>query len=470
MKRLLVLSLIGCFSSILVCNAQRTSNVKRWLNCQYTKYQNTSYGYSFEYPSVMVVKPYPIEDDPGKGVSLEDGDYLLIESWVDEITGNETPDSLWDMLIKLEPDKYLDHKIGKNTLKTLEKGKDQTFEYNFYRFRGLFVYSVLIESKVRIDDVAEKIFNSFSTNGNNEWRLLPVKELQSLKARAQKAMTLYMDRQKALLKSYEEGTFKGDVHAMCRLGDCFINGIVTEKNLGEAVRWYEKAAQKEDAEGIYLLAEQLEIGDNYTVAHDVKEAERLYKEAAKKGYLTAYRKLGNIFTDENKSGEDQQKGLDYYQKAADKGDVLSMLRIAEWYQEKGDSIKAVKGYQRMIDYMLSSADKGEPQSMFNLAQLYMYRDIFSFCDEDYLYQMFPEDFSKAYPWLKKAADKGSASAMNSLGFIKYVGCEGIPYDEKEAVEWWIKATDHNDYSSYLLLKQFVEGRNALDLDSFLNNS
>ncbi len=98
MKRLYVLFLIGCFSSILVCNAQKTSNVKRWLNCQYTKYYNTSYGYSFDYPSIMVVKSYPIQDDPGKGVTLEDGDRLQIESWVDEITGDETPESYWKML------------------------------------------------------------------------------------------------------------------------------------------------------------------------------------------------------------------------------------------------------------------------------------------------------------------------------------------------------------------------------------
>ena len=89
MKRLYVLFLIGCFTSFLVCNAQKVSDAEKYLKCKYVKYQNTSYGYSFEYPSVMVVKPYPIADDPGKGVTLEDGDRLKIESWVDEIHGDE---------------------------------------------------------------------------------------------------------------------------------------------------------------------------------------------------------------------------------------------------------------------------------------------------------------------------------------------------------------------------------------------
>ena len=119
----------------------------------------------------------------------------------------------------------------------------------------------------------------------------------------------------------------------------------------------------------------------------------------------------------------------------------------------------------MVDYIKSLADKGDAEGMLSLAQLYMYVGDFSFCDEDYLYKMFPEDFSKAYPLLRNAADKGNATAMYWLGSVLYLGLQGIPYDEKEAIEWWIKGTECNDYSSYLLLKQFVEGRSALDFDS-----
>lgn len=465
MKRFYILFFIGCLYSVLVCNAQKTSLNDVFLNCQYVKYHNTSYGYSFEYPSMMVVKPYPLADDPGKGVTLEDGDRLQIESWVDEVTGDETPESYWKTLQTINEGKILDHKIGKRTLQVLKQKKDQQFEYTYYKYRGIFCYSISIYSKERIDKIAEKIFNSYSTYGKNEWQSLPAKDLQSLKTRAQKAVNDYMTRQKKLLESYRKGAEKGDAHAMCRLGDCYIDGIVTEKNLHEAVRWYDKAAQQEDAEGMYLLAEQLEIGDDFTVAHDEKEAERLYKEATQKGYIEAYRKLGDNFSGENMNGAEQQNALDYYTKAADKGDVLSMLRIAEYYQWSGDSIKAVKGYQRMVDYIKSLADKGDTESMLSLAQLYMYVGDFSFCDEDYLYKMFPEDFSKAYPLLRNAADKGNATAMYWLGSVLYLGSQGIPYDEKEAVEWWIKGTEHNDYSSYLLLKQFGDGRNVIDFDS-----
>lgn len=79
--------------------------------------------------------------------------------------------------------------------------------------------------------------------------------------------------------------------------------------------------------------------------------------------------------------------------------------------------------------------------------------------------MFPQDFSKAYSLLKNVAEKGDAIAMYWLGRVLYLGSQGVPYDEKEAVEWWIKATEHNDYDSYLLLKQFAEGKNVLDFDS-----
>ena len=136
----------------------------------------------------MVVKPYPIEDDPEKGVTLEDGDRLQIESWVEEIKGEETPESYWKMLQTISEGKILDHKIAKRTLQVLELNKDHVFEYTLCRYRGIFCYSVSINSKVRIDNIAEKVFNSFQTNGKNECLRLTANELQSLKARAQKAV------------------------------------------------------------------------------------------------------------------------------------------------------------------------------------------------------------------------------------------------------------------------------------------
>jgi len=54
----------------------------------------------------------------------------------------------------------------------------------------------------------------------------------------------------------------------------------------------------------------------------------------------------------------------------------------------------------------------------------------------------PRDYAKAREWLKKAADKGQAEAMDNLGII-YANGKGVPPDLAEAARWFRKAADKN---------------------------
>ena len=56
---------------------------------------------------------------------------------------------------------------------------------------------------------------------------------------------------------------------------------------------------------------------------------------------------------------------------------------------------------------------------------------------------FPQDRDETVKRLRIAAERGAASAQDSLGAI-YDNGEGVPEDNAEAVNWYRKAADQGD--------------------------
>jgi TPR repeat protein len=56
----------------------------------------------------------------------------------------------------------------------------------------------------------------------------------------------------------------------------------------------------------------------------------------------------------------------------------------------------------------------------------------------------PQDDRKAMEWWQKAADQGNAWAQASLGAMYFNGGQGVPKDGRKAVEWWRKAADQGN--------------------------
>jgi TPR repeat protein len=55
-----------------------------------------------------------------------------------------------------------------------------------------------------------------------------------------------------------------------------------------------------------------------------------------------------------------------------------------------------------------------------------------------------QDDAKAREWYEKAADKGHADAMHSLGEVYEWGRLGVAQDDAMAAEWYEKAADKGD--------------------------
>lgn len=76
-----------------------------------------------------------------------------------------------------------------------------------------------------------------------------------------------------------------------------------------------------------------------------REGIALLEASGQKGYMPAFRKLGDFYM-HKRNLPTLAKG--YYQKAADKGDILSMQSLAELYIKENNFPEALKYYQKLV--------------------------------------------------------------------------------------------------------------------------
>ncbi|KAG0291968.1 hypothetical protein BGZ97_005735, partial [Linnemannia gamsii] len=58
-----------------------------------------------------------------------------------------------------------------------------------------------------------------------------------------------------------------------------------------------------------------------------------------------------------------------------------------------------------------------------------------------------KDFSKALEWYSKAAEQGSAIAMDHIGYLYNIGGPSFPIDAAQALEWYLKAANKGNRSA-----------------------
>lgn len=184
--------------------------------------------------------------------------------------------------------------------------------------------------------------------------------------------------------------------------------VISDAGIGsreESYQWMLKSRDQGYVFAIWGLGVSLEGGKGVTT--DPKAALELYKEAAKHGLVEAELSLGLAYLKKDKP--DEKLGLEWIQRAADRGHAPATAALKEF--QKAKEKEKVQGRQ-----LLSS---------MNL--------------------------------LKHAAAQGDAHAETALGTI-YARSLGVPQDMKKAAEWYQKAADHGETGAMILLGlMFLEG-------------
>jgi TPR repeat protein len=120
------------------------------------------------------------------------------------------------------------------------------------------------------------------------------------------------------IRWYRKAAERGYVHAQYNLGVAYHNGLGVARNDAESVRWYRKAADQGEATAQNNIGVFYDKG--YGVAPDYGEAVRWYRMAASQGNIDAEYNLALLYADGRGVPRDLVQARQWMQNAADAGD------------------------------------------------------------------------------------------------------------------------------------------------------
>ncbi|MGA9211280.1 SEL1-like repeat protein [Kaistella sp.] len=205
---------------------------------------------------------------------------------------------------------------------------------------------------------------------------------------------------------------KGNTWAMRNLG--LLYNIKEEKE--KSYSWYKKAAENNNAEAALDLAGGL----------DLEGRKKWYEKAAQIGDPGGVAMQGAYadIVDKNPT-----KAMEYYQQAADLGSGAALTKIGELFYDK-------KEYEQAFLYLRKAAIKENTKAMRLIGELYFFGNGVE------------KNTQAGMEWHLKAANRGNTDAMLLIAYTYENGQGGFTKDYKKAEQWYQKAIDAGQRSSY----------------------
>ncbi len=232
-------------------------------------------------------------------------------------------------------------------------------------------------------------------------------------------------------------------------------------NLDEAEKWYLKAADNNEDEAFYWLADIYKNRQRYTKAI-------AYFEKSANGKKTYYKylslvTLGEIY--ENGTTEtrpDYEKAYNYYLAADVDENTVHRKQAQDGIARLKPTIDKIIAERNLPAMEKKYANSNNTEKLFELAVMYAAVEKLDKCfatlrkaaqlgHTEAMYHTgvlyhngegTAKDVSKAVYWYKKAAAKNNSDAMNMLAIAYYNG-DGIPQDLKSAATYFKKAANLN---------------------------
>lgn len=243
----------------------------------------------------------------------------------------------------------------------------------------------------------------------------------------------------------------GDPSAQFDVAVMYQYGIGTDKNIEQALKFYQLAATQQDLQAEYniglLYLSGTDTQANYTAAVD------WLTDAAFKGNDYAQYALARIYDDgyanpANQVGiaQDSEKALAMYHLASVNNFGLAQYRLAEILVRKnqsGLSLEALRQQNQLIKGLYASAVAGGvKQAQLPLA-------FYDAMDTDKQKQQ------HAFEVAKEAAESGNQEAALLLGMMYDRGI-AVQADQDDALKWYKKASDH-PLGAFILGTYMAEG-------------
>jgi TPR repeat protein len=175
---------------------------------------------------------------------------------------------------------------------------------------------------------------------------------------------------------------------------------------------------------------------------DVGAAIGYFEKAARLGNIHAHYMLGKLYLDENSGHTNVEQAIKWLTKAADNGNDLAQYVLGKMYL-KGEDLP--KDAAVAVKWLTASAEQGNQFAQYTLAKLYL-------AEENV-----PRNVSKALILFEQSAAQGNQYAQYQLGKL-YLAGEDVPRDiPKALVMFEQSAAQGNRYAQYQLGKLYLLG-------------
>ncbi len=229
------------------------------------------------------------------------------------------------------------------------------------------------------------------------------------------------------LKWLTKAAAKNDINAMLMLGEMYENGLGVKKDLKKSLEWTKKAALKGSVEAAYELGEMYENGAG--VPQSMAEAVKWYTIAADKGDVDAMIALGFCYMEGDGVAKDKNAGREWFVKAAATGEPEAMRYLGDYYTQAdmgNDCAKAIEWYMK-------AADAGDSISVKPVGVV-MIKDECPVVDK-----------AEVAAWMKKHAGYNNPDACFYMGGFYVMGI-GVKRNAGKGMEMLIRDRELGGYT------------------------
>ncbi len=227
---------------------------------------------------------------------------------------------------------------------------------------------------------------------------------------------------------YKHSAKQGFVYAQLKMGDWYTLGLPPVlKNESTALSWYKKAAKQGNAYAQFVLFER--YGDPNSSHYNEKESSKWLELSANNGHADAQTALFRRYGNRHSPHYNEKEYFKWVELLASKGHVVALKERADCYlyEDRNDD-KAIELYKK-------AAEKGHTLSQVQLGLCY-----YNGLGEKFTREQRKENLAKAVQCFIEAAEKENEAAMWLLGHCYYKG-RGVEKNLAKALEWFEKA--HN---------------------------
>ena len=235
--------------------------------------------------------------------------------------------------------------------------------------------------------------------------------------------------------------------ALFALGECYASGEGVEKNTDEAIRLWNSAFALHAASCSFMASKCRQCGKNPETADF--ELAKWIRLQAKRGTVDAQYFLGNSLhwysisdVDKRRRNKLKRAAVKWWLKAAKQGHPGAMQWLTTCYDR---GIGVIPDSSKAAKWLLKVASMGYCDAQLRMGWYYDWgRGV-------------PRDYSEAVKWWLKAAGNGSSTAEYELGECFAKGA-GVKEDKEEALKWFHKSAEHgNEIAQQMLDRIDKEG-------------